>query len=59
LAAVKRQQLFGSTLAAQRPEASAAASGKDHGMKVYFRQRRSLKISDFRLQIETFGQSEI
>jgi len=58
VSAVECQQLLGSTLAAQRPEPGTAASGKDYGMEVYFCQRR-LKISDFRLQIETLGQSEI
>ena len=34
LLAVERQQLLGALLAAQRPEARAAAAGKDHGIEI-------------------------
>ena len=34
LLAVKRQQLFGPPLAAQRPEAGAAAAGENHGIEI-------------------------
>jgi hypothetical protein len=34
LIAVKRQQLFGTLLSAQRPKACAPASGKNHGIEV-------------------------
>jgi hypothetical protein len=54
---IECQQLLGPTLAAQRPEPGTAASSKDYGMEVGFRQRR-LKSSNFRLQIE-MRQSEI
>ncbi len=36
LLAIERQQLLGATLPAQRPEAGAAAAGKNHGMEVGF-----------------------
>ena len=34
LLAVKRQQLLGAALPAQRPEAGASAAGKNHGMEI-------------------------
>ena len=34
LLSVEREQLLGTTLPAQRPEAGAAAAGENHGMKI-------------------------
>ena len=46
LLAVERQQLLGATLPAQRPEAGAAAAGKNHGMEICL--SHSLRIEDLR-----------
>ena len=39
--AVEREQLLGAALAAQRPEARAAAASQDHGIEMWVRLHRS------------------
>ena len=55
LLAIKRQKLLGAALTAERPEAGAAAAGKNHGMEISFQPRMMLsqfQIEDCRFQNE-------
>jgi len=46
LLAVKREQLLGALLAAERPEASAATAGKNYGIEVQIWPQISLIHAD-------------
>jgi hypothetical protein len=49
LLAVERQQLLGTTLPAQGPEACTPAAGENHGMEICFSHNRI--IEEFRFSI--------